>query len=103
MQKSPDLTLLEVVTEQLIEHATKVLIGRFNFLDMLRSWAIPIHFKISSELENLKIEYESSLKLSEEATKDEIKEHIIHQFKKTIKQDNYRDKISIHLHLYEYN
>src|SRR5699024_1926565 len=85
--KSPDLTLLEVVTEQLIEHATKVLIGRFNFLDMLRSWAIPIHFKISRELENLKIEYESSLKLKEEATEDEIKEHINNQFKKQEKNN----------------
>lgn len=90
MQKSPDLTLLEVVTEQLIEHATKVLIGRFNFLDMLRSWAIPIHHKISRELENLKIEYESSLKLSEEATEDEIKEHLINQFKKQEKNEIYR-------------
>lgn len=90
VQKSPDLTLLEVVTEQLISHAAEVLLGRFNFLKLLRSWAIPIHYKISRELENLRIEYEPSLKLREESTLEEIKVNLITQFKKVEKNEIFR-------------
>src|SRR5690625_6482163 len=57
---------------------------------MRRRWGMPIHFKIRREVESSKIEYESSLKLSEEATEDEIKEHLIHQFKKQEKNEIYR-------------
>lgn len=90
LKKSPDLTLLEVVTEQLVEHASQVLLGRFNFLKLLRSWAIPIHYKISRELENLKIEYAPSLQLDENATLEEMKTSLFNQFKKIEKNEIFR-------------
>ena len=89
-KKSPDLTLLEVVTEQLVEHASQVLLGRFNYLKLLRSWAIPIHYKISRELENLRIEYDPSLTIKEDATLEEIKLSLFNQFKKIEKNEIFR-------------
>lgn len=89
-KQSPDLTLLEVVTEQLIAHASHVLLGRFKYLKLLRSWAIPIHYEISRELEHLRIEYAPSLQLDEEATLEDLKISLADQFKKIEKNEIFR-------------
>lgn len=64
-QKHHDTTLLHILTEQLIEHAVVVLQKRFHFLNLLRKWAIPIHFEISRGLEMLEIAYTATIEVLE--------------------------------------
>src|SRR5690625_1925343 len=71
-QAHVDTTLLDILTEQLIEHATVVLLKRFHFLRLLRKWALPIHEKISRGLEQLTIDYIPSIEVSEEASEETI-------------------------------
>lgn len=72
MKHNPDLTMLDVLTDQLIEHAATLLERRFVFLDLLRKWARPIHHGISRELEDLEIRYSSTIEVSEDANKEKI-------------------------------
>lgn len=67
-----DTTLLTILTEQLIEHAAIVLHKRFEFLQLLRQWAIPIHEKISRGLESLAINYVPTIEVLEEASEETI-------------------------------
>ncbi|MFC0525946.1 DNA replication/repair protein RecF [Pontibacillus salicampi] len=60
-----DRTMLQVLTEQLIEHAATIVERRFKFLHLLRQWALPIHDGISRHLEELEIAYDASLDVSE--------------------------------------
>lgn len=64
--------LLDIYTEQLIEHATILLERRFKFMELLRKWASPIHFEISRELEKLDIRYKSSIDVSESENREKI-------------------------------
>ncbi|QHE50569.1 DNA replication/repair protein RecF [Pontibacillus sp. HMF3514] len=64
--KQQDTTMLQILTEQLIEHAATVVQRRFNFLHLLRKWAGPIHHGISRQLEELQIEYDASADVSED-------------------------------------
>ncbi|WP_027964588.1 DNA replication/repair protein RecF [Halalkalibacillus halophilus] len=73
-KQSPDLTMLHVLTEQLIEHASIVLERRFLFLRKLRDWASEIHKGISRELEKLEIHYDSSMEVLEDMSLETIKE-----------------------------
>lgn len=71
-KSAPDLTVLDVLTEQLVEHAATVLERRFNFLTLLRQIASPIHENISRQLESLEIKYEPSIDVLEDANKEKI-------------------------------
>ncbi|MBM6616940.1 DNA replication/repair protein RecF [Bacillus suaedaesalsae] len=64
-QKEKNLTMLDVLTAQLIEVAAKILKKRFEFLDLLQKWAEPIHKGISRDLETLEIQYKASVDVSE--------------------------------------
>ncbi|PLS15797.1 DNA replication/repair protein RecF [Bacillus sp. M6-12] len=64
-RKQSDTTMLDVLTEQLIGYAVKIVEKRFQFLGLLQDWAEPIHAGISRGLETLKIEYKPSLDVSE--------------------------------------
>lgn len=66
IKKQNDHTMLEILTEQFIETAVKIIAKRFEFLRLLESWAQPIHKGISRGLETLKIEYKPSVDVSEE-------------------------------------
>ncbi|MFC4024175.1 DNA replication/repair protein RecF [Oceanobacillus longus] len=77
---NPDLTMLDVLTEQLIEHAATLLERRFVFLELLRKWARPIHHGISRELESLEIHYSATIEVSEEANKEKIGNIYIEKF-----------------------
>lgn len=68
MQRSSkrDMTMLEVLTSQLIETAVKITNKRFYFLNLLQQWAEPIHKGISRSLETLEIKYKPSVDVSEE-------------------------------------
>lgn len=73
-------TMLEVLTEQLMEHAVVILKKRFTFLKLLRKWAASIHYQISHELENLEIKYDTSIQISEEATETDIAAAYLEKF-----------------------
>lgn len=64
-QKDRNTTMLEVLTSQLTEVAAKIIIKRFEFLDLLQKWAEPIHKGISRGLETLEIQYKASIDVSE--------------------------------------
>lgn len=72
-RKSNDRTLLEVLTEQLIEHASVIVEKRFVFLQLLRQWAAPIHKGISRDKEELEIMYSGSIDVSEQENKEKIR------------------------------
>jgi DNA replication and repair protein RecF len=81
-QRKPqmDRTMLQVLTEQLIEHAAIILFRRFQFLTLLRKWAKPIHSGISRQLEELEIEYDASIDVSEKMELSKIVEVYQKQF-----------------------
>lgn len=64
-RKQTDETMLEILTEQFIHAAVKIIFKRFEFLRLLEKWAIPIHEGISRGLETLKIAYKPSADVSE--------------------------------------
>jgi DNA replication and repair protein RecF len=64
-RKQTDRTLLEVLTDQFIQVAIKIVMKRFEFVRRLENWAKPIHSGISRNLETLRIEYKPSLDVSE--------------------------------------
>ena len=66
IKKQTDETMLDILTEQFIQSATKIVRKRFEFLHLLQNRATPIHEGISRELEKLKIRYKPSVEVSEE-------------------------------------
>jgi DNA replication and repair protein RecF len=64
-KKQNATTMLDVLTEQFIQYAAKIVEKRYRFLAMLQEWAEPIHLGISRNLEKLKIQYKPSLDVSE--------------------------------------
>ena len=65
-KKQTDETMLEILTDQFIHSAVKIVSKRFEFLQLLQNWAMPIHEGISRGLESLKIKYKPSVDVSEE-------------------------------------
>lgn len=65
IRKQTDKTMLDVLTSQLVEVATKIVKKRYEFLALLQSWAEPIHKGISRGLENLLIQYKPSIEVLE--------------------------------------
>ncbi|GGD02639.1 DNA replication/repair protein RecF [Pontibacillus salipaludis] len=65
-KQNPDLTMLRILTDQLIEHAATIVQRRFKFLGLLRDWAMPIHEGISRQLEKLEIEYNPTAEVSKD-------------------------------------
>ncbi|GGH80274.1 DNA replication and repair protein RecF [Pullulanibacillus pueri] len=73
-QTNPSTTMLEVLTEQMIELVADITHRRFYFIKLLREWAQPIHKSISHGCENLDIHYLSStVDVSEEMDLSRLK------------------------------
>lgn len=66
IKKQTDETMLDILTEQFISVAAKIVLKRYEFLRLLESWALPIHSGISRGLETLKIQYKPSVDVSED-------------------------------------
>ncbi|MBS4201426.1 DNA replication/repair protein RecF [Bacillus sp. FJAT-49732] len=66
IKKQSDFTFLQVLTEQYIEVAVRVIKKRFEFIQKLEEWAKPIHSGISRGLETLSIQYKPSIEVSED-------------------------------------
>ncbi|CAH0344883.1 DNA replication/repair protein RecF [Bacillus sp. CECT 9360] len=65
IRKQTDMAMLDVLTEQFVQFAAKIIEKRYQFLSLLQGWAEPIHSGISRNLEVLKIQYKPSLDVSE--------------------------------------
>ncbi|MFD2658289.1 DNA replication/repair protein RecF [Gracilibacillus thailandensis] len=81
-RKSNDLTMLRVLTEQLIEHAAIILEKRFMFMKRLRTWANEIHRGISRGIEDLDLQYAPTIDVSETDEKEKIGTVLAETFEK---------------------
>lgn len=75
-----DETLLQILTEQLIEHACTLLERRFTFIHMLQKWAEPIHSDISRQKEQLEIVYNPTIDVSKEDNREKIEKSYYDKF-----------------------
>ena len=57
--------MLDILTEQFIDLAVKIVSRRFEFIRLLENWAIPIHKGITRGLETLKLQYKPSVDVLE--------------------------------------
>lgn len=85
--RSINRMMLQVLTDQLIEHASTILERRFAFLELLRKWAKPIHHGISHEVEELEIEYQSTIEVLEGASKEKIESSFQEKFHQSIEKE----------------
>src|SRR5699024_6615007 len=88
--QTSDTTDLHVLTEQLVQYATVILIKRYFFLDLLKEWALPIHKEISRGLEQLRIEYQPSVNVAADDSKEQIIEKLHQAYKKNEANELYR-------------
>lgn len=86
-RESSQVTMLEVLTDQLIQHAAIILHKRFVFLKLLRKWAASIHYQISHELERLEIKYDASITVSEEDSQEQIEASFTQKFQEIQKKE----------------
>ncbi|HYK74701.1 MAG TPA: DNA replication/repair protein RecF [Pseudoneobacillus sp.] len=82
IKKQNDETMLEILTDQFIQVATKIVQKRFEFIHLLEKWAKPIHSGISRGLETLKIEYKPSVDVSDEQELSKMVERFEEKFHK---------------------
>ncbi|GAA0436948.1 DNA replication/repair protein RecF [Lentibacillus halophilus] len=72
LQEKWDPDMLQVLTDQLSQHAAILLERRFVFLELLRKWASPVHDSITRSMEKLEIRYAPTIEVSESANKETI-------------------------------
>ncbi|MGM9924418.1 MAG: DNA replication/repair protein RecF [Bacillus sp. (in: firmicutes)] len=84
-KKQTDLAMLDVLTDQFIQYAVKIIEKRMQFLKLLQKWAEPIHHGISRGLETLEINYKPSVDVSESMDLSKMIQEYAEKFKK-IKQ-----------------
>ena len=82
MNKKSDDAMFAVLNEQFIHYAAKILVKRFEFLELLKNWAKPIHNGISRGLETLDIQYKPSIEVSESMELSKIVERFQEKFDK---------------------
>jgi DNA replication and repair protein RecF len=81
-KKQHDLTVLEILTEQFIQTAVKIIEKRFRFLRLLENLAKPIHKGISRGQEMLEIRYKPSVDVLEEQVLSKMIEMFEEKFSK---------------------
>ncbi|MBS4745048.1 DNA replication/repair protein RecF [Bacillus safensis] len=81
-RKQTDQAMLEILTEQLIDAAAKVVKRRLTFTKQLEKWAQPLHFGISRELETLTLQYQTAIEVSEASDLSKIKNSYEESFQK---------------------
>jgi DNA replication and repair protein RecF len=82
IKKQNDQTMLEILTEQFIQMAVKIVAKRFEFLRLLENWAKPIHQGISRGLETLEITYKPSVDVLEDQDMSKMVESFEEKFTK---------------------
>ncbi|OKL37404.1 DNA replication/repair protein RecF [Domibacillus mangrovi] len=81
-KRASDYTMLDVLTEQLIELAVKVMKKRFEFICMLQKWAGPLHSGISRGIESLTILYEPAAGVLQEQSDEQMQSILEDLFQK---------------------
>ncbi|MED3623704.1 DNA replication/repair protein RecF [Neobacillus thermocopriae] len=81
-KRETNQTMLEVLTEQFIQMAVKIVSKRFEFLQLLEKWAKPIHQGISRGLETLEINYKPSVEVLEGQDLSKMVTSFIEKFEK---------------------
>lgn len=82
IRKQTNPTVLEILTEQFIQTAVKILKKRFEFLQLLENLAKPIHKGISRGLETLEIQYKPSVDVLETLDLSKMVECFAEKFNK---------------------
>jgi|SRR5690625_616891 len=86
-QINPDTVFLDVLTKQMAKHAAVILNKRFIFLQLLRKWAIPIHYEISRGLEELNITYSPSVEVLEDDDEEKLENKYLETFSQIEKSE----------------
>ncbi|MFS0788737.1 DNA replication/repair protein RecF [Shouchella sp. 1P09AA] len=73
LKRSTDFTMLDILTDQMIERAAFITKKRAEFTTQLEKWAVPIHHSISRGKEALRLEYIPSLEVSDKGNLSKIK------------------------------
>lgn len=73
-RKQTDQTMLDVLTDQFVEMAAKIVVRRFQYLKLLQEWAEPIHKGISRGLETLEVVYKPSVQVTPEQQIREVED-----------------------------
>ncbi|MBZ5968764.1 DNA replication/repair protein RecF [Leuconostoc gasicomitatum] len=87
MKQTTDTIFLDVLTEQLVDIGSQVLLARQTFLERLEVAAQPIHAEISNKRETLTLRYQTSLDFEKETDLATIK--LV--FEQTLKKQQSRE------------
>ncbi|WP_227395048.1 DNA replication/repair protein RecF [Jeotgalibacillus aurantiacus] len=79
-QRQKDQTMLDVLTDQFIEMAAKIVVRRFHYLKLLQEWAEPIHKGISRGLETLEVVYKPSIPVDSGVSHQEVEDAFREKF-----------------------
>ncbi|MFV9510295.1 DNA replication/repair protein RecF [Tepidibacillus sp. LV47] len=85
--KKNKLEMLEIWNIQMVEHGTKVIAKRLEFLKKLEKRAQEVHDGITEGTESLTIQYKSSIPIEEIKTDSDIRRKFEDQIKKNIKHE----------------
>jgi len=88
-KKQTDELYLDILTEQLLDFGSKVLLARQKFVKRLEHWANQLHQKISHSKEYLQIEYVSSIDISGN-TLEELRTAFSEELEKVKSKERFR-------------
>ncbi|MFV0558905.1 MAG: DNA replication/repair protein RecF [Enterococcus sp.] len=90
VEKDADQLYLDVLSEQLADFGSKVLVGRLKFVKRLEFWANELHAKISHGKEQLTISYVSTLPINETMEVAEVRRVFLAELKKNYRKEKMR-------------
>ncbi|MBG9981308.1 DNA replication/repair protein RecF [Facklamia sp. DSM 111018] len=71
-----DSVYFDIITEQLIETATSIIHYRINFIKELQEFSRPLHFSLSNQRDELRIEYKASSSKLDYSELDNLKRQL---------------------------
>jgi DNA replication and repair protein RecF len=90
IKETTDLTTLDILTEQMVELAAKIVDKRLQFITLLENWAKGIHSDITNGIENLSINYKSSINVSEKLELSKMIQEYYDYYEKNKEREIYR-------------
>lgn len=97
-KKEQDLLYLDILSEQLADFGSKVLFQRLKFIEELEFWANRMHQKISNQKELLKIDYQSSLAITNKLSTADINEIFLQALTKNRPRELFKTATSVGPH-----
>src|SRR5699024_1189726 len=88
--QATDKAFLFLLTDQLRQHPRARLHEGFHFLELIQSWAIPIHKQISRGLETLNIAYSSPNSVLETDGEETMENKLRNAYQKNEQNEIYR-------------